>query len=345
MDNAPEITDVRAAHKLDEARLSDYLSKHLEGFSENLRVRQFEGGQSNPTYLLQDDHHQWVLRKKPPGELLKSAHQVEREYRVMHALAGTEVPVPRVDLLCEDDSIIGTPFFVMDMIPGRIIMNPLEGGLEPAHLRALYEDFIGVLASLHNVDYGAVGLAEGFGRPGNYFERQISRWSRQYRASETQAIPEMDRLIEWLPEHIPQDDVTSIVHGDFSIRNMVVHESEAKVRAVLDWELSTIGHPLGDLGQVCYIFHFPDSSEEALRKIGVPAEEELIQLYCDKVGRDEIEGWPFYIAYSLFRLAAISQGVYKRGLDGNAASDRALDQMTGVLRSADAGWEVVEGWR
>lgn len=345
MDNAPEITDVRTAHQLDEPRLSDYLAEHLDGFSGNLQLRQFEGGQSNPTYLLGDTHQQWVLRKKPPGELLKSAHQVEREFRVMHALADSPVPVPRVDLLCEDESIIGTPFFVMEMVSGRIIMSPLEAGLEPAHLHALYEDFIDVLANLHSVDYSSVGLGDGFGRPGNYFERQISRWSRQYRASETHSIPEMDRLIEWLPGNIPEDDVTSIVHGDFSIRNMVVQEGEPKVRAVLDWELSTIGHPLGDLGQVCYLFHFPDSSEENLRKLGVPGEDEILRLYCDKVGRDEIPGWPFYIAYSLFRLAAISQGVYKRGLDGNAASDRALDSMASVQRSANAGWRVVQRWR
>jgi len=307
----------------------------------DLKVRQFEGGQSNPTYLLETGATRWVLRKKPPGQLLKSAHAVEREFKVMNALQGTGVPVPRVDLLCDDESVIGTPFFVMQWIEGRIIMSPLESGIEPSALNAIYRDYMQVLARLHGVDYQAVGLAE-FGRPGNYFARQISRWSDQYRASETDSLPQMDQLIEWLPKNIPDDDATSIVHGDYTIRNMVVHPTDPKVVAVLDWELSTIGHPLGDLAYTCQFFHHSDFSREQIRALGVPDEQELIDLYCAGSGRAGVDHWPFYIAYCKFRLAAISQGVYKRGLDGNAASTAALEQRPHVERSAKIGWLVVE---
>jgi aminoglycoside phosphotransferase (APT) family kinase protein len=342
VDNAPELTEVRAEHKLDETRLGDYLASHLEGFSSELIVRQFEGGQSNPTYLLESGGRRWVLRKKPPGELLKSAHAVEREYRVMHALQKTDVPVPRVDCLCEDESVIGTPFFVMEWVPGRIIMSPLEAGLAPTELNAIYKSYIDVLGRLHSVDHEAVGLGD-FGRPGNYFARQIARWSDQYRASETDPLPDMDRLIEWLQANIPDDDATSIVHGDYTIRNMVIHERDPEVVAVLDWELSTIGHPLGDLAYTCQFYHQSDYSRDQIRAFGVPDEEELIDIYCAHTGRPGVSDWPFYIAYCKFRLAAISQGVYKRGLDGNASSVTALEQRPHVERAARAGWAVVQG--
>ena len=341
MDNAPEITQVRAEHRLDEARLSTYLTEYLPGFTGELTVRQFEGGQSNPTYLLEAADTRWVLRKKPPGQLLKSAHAVEREYRVMHALQETDMPVPRVDVLCEDTSVIGTAFFVMAWVPGRIVMSSLESGIEPSDLNAIYRDYMQVLARLHSVDYKAVGL-EDFGRPGNYFARQISRWSDQYRASETGPLPEMDQLIDWLPKNIPQDDATSIVHGDYTIRNMVVHPTQPKVVAVLDWELSTIGHPLGDLAYTCQFFHHSDYSRQQIRALGVPDEQELIDIYCDRSGRSGVDHWSFYIAYCKFRLAAICQGVYKRGLEGNASSATALEQRPNVERSAKVGWAVVE---
>ena len=251
------------------------------------------------------------------------------------------MPVPRVDVLCEDTSVIGTAFFVMAWVPGRIVMSSLESGIEPSDLNAIYRDYMQVLARLHSVDYKAVGL-EDFGRPGNYFARQISRWSDQYRASETDPLPEMDQLIDWLPKNIPQDDATSIVHGDYTIRNMVVHPTQPKVVAVLDWELSTIGHPLGDLAYTCQFFHHSDYSRQQIRALGVPDEQELIDIYCDKSGRSGVDHWSFYIAYCKFRLAAICQGVYKRGLEGNASSATALEQRPNVERSAKVGWAVVE---
>jgi aminoglycoside phosphotransferase (APT) family kinase protein len=339
--NTPEITEVRAEHVLDEQRLSKYLLAKLDGCGDDLAIRQFEGGQSNPTYLLESGGKRWVLRKKPPGQLLKSAHAVEREYKVMKALQDSEVPVPRMDLLCEDDSVIGTPFFVMEWVDGQIIMSPLESSVAADELNAIFRDYMRILGCLHNVDYEAVGLGR-FGRPGNYFARQISRWSQQYRASETDPIADMDRLIEWLPRNIPEDDASTIVHGDFTIRNMVIANNEPRVLAVLDWELSTIGHPMGDLAYTCQFYHHSGHSREQIRAKGIPDEQELIDIYCRQTGSTAVSDWSFYIAYCKFRLAAISQGVYKRGLDGNASSQAALQFHAIAENWAKAGWAVVE---
>lgn len=341
MSTTPQITEVRAEHVLDERRLKEYLLANLVGCGDDLVVRQFEGGQSNPTYLLESRGSRWVLRKKPPGQLLKSAHAVEREYKVMHALQETDVPVPRMDLICEDDSLIGTPFFVMEWVDGRIIMTPLESGIAPDELNVIYRDYMRVLGCLHSVDYEAIGLGD-FGRPGNYFARQISRWSQQYQASETDSIPEMDRLIEWLPQNIPVDEATSIVHGDYTIRNMVIDKNEPRVIAVLDWELCTIGHPLGDLAYTCAFYHHSDWSREQIRALGVPDEQELIDIYCQQTGRADVSNWSFYIAYCKFRLTAIAQGVYRRGLDGNASSQAALQHHAHAERAAKAGWAVAQ---
>lgn len=341
MKNSPEITQVRTEHQIDEAKLQTYLTDHLDNFSGDLIVRQFEGGQSNPTYLLESNGRRWVMRKKPPGDLLKSAHAVDREYRVMKALQNTDIPVPRMDLLCEDDSIMGTPFFVMEWVEGRIILSSVESGIEPSDVREIYLNYISNLAKLHAVDYKAIGL-EDYGRPGNYFSRQINRWSSQYKASETGTFPEMDKLMEWLPENIPEDDSTSIVHGDYTVRNMVVHSTEPRVLAILDWELSTIGHPLGDLAYACQFFHHSELSRDELHAFGIPREQELIDLYCKISGRPPVSNWAFYIAFCKFRLAAICQGVYKRGLDGNASSATALEQRPVFENSACAGWAVVE---
>lgn len=341
-EHQPELTDVRTEHRLDEGRLEAYLANHLAGFTGPLTVRQFEGGQSNPTYLLEAGGRRWVMRKKPPGELLKSAHAVEREYRVMRALGPTDVPVPRVDLLCEDKSIIGTPFFVMDWVAGRIIMTPLESGLPPEELNAIYRSYISVAAKLHAVDYEAVGLGD-YGRPGNYFARQVNRWTEQYRAAETDPIPEMDQLIEWLPGNIPDDDSSSIVHGDFTIRNMVVSNESPEVIALLDWELSTIGHPIADLAYACQFFYNDELSRDEIKALGVPEEQALIDLYCQQTGRSGVDNWPFYIAFCKFRLTSICQGVYKRGLDGNASSQTALEQRPHAETAARNGWAVVEG--
>ena len=313
----------------------------MNGIIDDLTIRQFEGGQSNPTFLLESADHRWVLRKKPPGVLLKSAHAVEREYRVMKGLGSTNVPVPRMELLCEDESVIGTPFFVMEWVEGRIIMNPLESNLPPDELGAIYRSYISTAAKLHLVDYKQIGLAD-YGRPGNYFSRQISRWTDQYRASETDELQDMEELISWLPNNVPEDETTSIVHGDFTIRNMVMDNRKPEVRAILDWELSTIGHPLGDLAYACQFYYSEDVTRADMRSLGVPDEQELIDLYCELTGRASVDHWAFYIAFCKFRLAAICQGVYKRGLDGNASSQTALEQLENVERASRAGRQILE---
>ena len=340
-----ELVPVRAAHRFDEAALRRYLANHLEGFSGPLDVVQFEGGQSNPTYLLRDETRTYVMRKKPPGELLPSAHAVDREYRVMSALADTEVPVPETYLFCADESIIGTPFFVMERVPGRVLIDPLLPDLRPVDRRALYEHFVEVLAALHRVDHEAVGLGD-FGRPGNYYARQISRWSKQYRASETERIEAMDRLIDWLPENIPESDESGIVHGDYRLGNCIVHPSEPRIVSVLDWELSTLGHPLADLAYCCMGYradtgHTGSFLEIDFAATGIPTEDEFVGRYCRLTGRDEIEHWTFYVAFALFRMAAIVQGVYKRGLDGIASSERAVTFKDVCRLRADQAWSLV----
>jgi aminoglycoside phosphotransferase (APT) family kinase protein len=346
MEGVPELTPVREAHRFDEAALTEYLAKHLAGFAGSLEVRQFEGGQSNPTYLLESAGRRWVLRKKPPGLLLKSAHQVEREYRVMTALRDTGVPVPETHLLCEDESVIGTPFFVMEWVEGRVISSTHLPGLAPADRSALFDDFVRVLATLHGVEPSAVGL-DDFGRPGNYYARQISRWSKQYVASKTDDIPEMDALMEWLPSHVPESDETRIVHGDYRVGNCILHPSEPRVVAVLDWELSTLGHPLGDLAYFCQAWRGEATPGDGLvgmdlAAAGIPTEDEVVARYCELTGRPGIDHWTFYMVFVMFRSAAIVQGVYKRGLDGNASSERAGEYGEVVRRRAEEAWGLVE---
>ena len=341
-ENQPELTEVRAEHQIDVSALITYMRSQLDGITDDFSIRQFEGGQSNPTYLLESGSRRWVLRKKPPGTLLKSAHAVEREYRVMKGLGPTNVPVPKMEMLCEDESVIGTAFFVMEWVEGRIIMQPLESGIAADELNAIYRSYIAVAANLHALDYEAIGLAD-YGRPGNYFSRQISRWTDQYRATETEPIPQMDELIAWLPENIPEDDSTSIVHGDFTIRNMVVATDGSEIKALLDWELSTIGHPLGDLAIACQFFYSDEITRAEIKALGVPEEQALIELYCALTGRSGVDDWAFHIAFCKFRLSAICQGVYKRGLDGNASSQTALEQRPHAQSAAKNGWMVVEG--
>jgi aminoglycoside phosphotransferase (APT) family kinase protein len=342
-----ELTAVRAAHRIDEAALQRYLANNLEGFTGDLTVRQFEGGQSNPTYLLADGAgHEWVMRKKPPGKLLPSAHAVDREYAVMKALAQTDVPVPQMALLCEDDSVVGTAFFVMEKVEGRVLTDVQLPSLKPAERRALYNDFIDTLAKLHTVDYRAVGL-EAFGRPGSYYARQIGRWSKQYEGSRTDDIPAMDHLMRWLPANIPDDDETSVVHGDFRVGNCIIHPTEPRIVAVLDWELSTLGQPLGDVAYCCMGYHGALGSVGSLhgldlKALGIPTEEEFLARYCEKTGRPGIENWTFYIVFALFRIAAIAQGVYKRGLDGIASSERATSFGDACRIRAELAWQMVE---
>ncbi|MEQ9643429.1 MAG: phosphotransferase [Alphaproteobacteria bacterium] len=340
-----QITEVRAAHRIDEKALASYLAERIPGFKGPLVVRQFEGGQSNPTYLLSDGAREWVMRKKPPGKLLPSAHAVDREYRVMKALADTAVPVPKMELLCEDDGVIGTAFFVMEKVEGRVLADVQMPSLTPPERRAIYNDFIDKLAALHSVDYQAVGL-EGFGRPGSYYARQIGRWSKQYEGSKTDQIDAMDRLMEWLPANIPDDDETSIVHGDYRPGNCIIHPSEPRIVAVLDWELSTLGQALGDVAYCCMGYHGNLGTAGNLAAIDhaamdIPTEQEFLARYCEKTGRPGIENWPFYLVFALFRIAAIGQGVYKRGLDGIASSDRAT-QFADVCRiRAEIAWNMV----
>jgi len=347
MSDAPELTPVREAHRFDEHALTAYLESNVPDFEGPVTIRQFEGGQSNPTFRLDTPSARFVMRKQPPGKLLPSAHQVDREYRVMHALANSDVPVPKMFALCEDADVIGTKFYVMEHIEGRLFTDVLLPGLSNAERSAIYEDLARVLAALHGVDPQAVGL-EDFGRPGNYYARQISRWSKQYVASQTEPIEAMDRLMEWLPANIPDSDETVVVHGDYRLGNVLIHPTEPRIVGVLDWELSTLGHPLADLGYICMDYHAPGYSGPGLctpnlHAYGIPEEAELVDAYCRATGRGPIENWSFFVIYNLFRSGAIIQGVYKRGLDGNASSDTAL-QFADVCRArAERAWSLVEG--
>jgi aminoglycoside phosphotransferase (APT) family kinase protein len=340
-----QTTGVRAGHEIDRAALERYLSDHLDGFRGPAEIRQFEGGQSNPTYFLRTTNRDYVLRKKPPGQLLRSAHAVDREYRVMKALAATDIPVPPALHLCDDASVIGTPFFVMGCVAGRVFRQPHLPGVSAADRAAMYTDMAAVLARLHGVDAAAIGLGD-YGKPGNYYARQIGRWSQQYVAARTDEIASMDRLIEWLPAHIPPGDDTSIVHGDYRVENLIFHPTEPRIVAIVDWELSTLGHPLADLAYNCLTYYLP---QEALGRVeevdddrsGLPDERHYVAEYCRRTGRSAIVGWNFYLAFSMFRLASILQGVYARGLQGNAASEYALQRGAAARLIADRAWELV----
>jgi aminoglycoside phosphotransferase (APT) family kinase protein len=331
----PPVRDVVPAHRFDEAALHAFLRARIPEVGHRLEVRQFQGGASNPTFLLTTDGgRRFVLRKKPPGQLLSSAHQVDREYRVMKALEG-QVPVPRMRALCDDPDVIGTSFYVMDYLEGRIFRDATLPGLQPADRAAIYDDLNATLAKLHQVDFEAVGLGD-YGRPGNYFERQVARWTRQYRDAESESIPAMDALIEKLPPRIPKDQSVSIAHGDYRLENVMFHPTENRIIAVLDWELSTIGHPLADIAYNAFLWHSHGASWGSLDGVdfaasGIPTEAEYVAAYCRRTGRSGIEDWPFLLAFSIFRLASISQGVYRRVLAGQAASEREAVNGTPAL--------------
>ncbi len=346
----PNLAPVRQAHAFDEAKLARYMQENVEGFKAPLALLQFEGGQSNPTFHLTDGGgRMYVLRKKPPGKLLPSAHQVDREYRVIKALGDhTDVPVPKAYALCQDDSIIGTAFYLMEFLPGRVIADAKMPGISPADRGKIFDSMNDVLARIHNVDYRAVGLGD-FGREGQYIQRQVSRWSSQYDLARTADVQSMEKLKVWLPAHIPAGDETRINHGDYRLGNTIVHPTEPRVIAVLDWELSTLGHPLADLGYNCMMYHFGEGfgasggyADMDLAAFGIPTEKEYLAAYAQRTHRGAIPDWEFFVAFSLFRLAAIVQGVYKRGLDGNASSESAKQYGDRARAMADLAWSLIE---
>ncbi|WP_394788563.1 phosphotransferase [Rhodoferax sp.] len=344
---------VTGSQVFDEASLSAWLARHLEGFAGPLAVEIFKGGQSNPTYKLITPDQSYVLRAKPGpvAKLLPSAHAIEREFAVMRGLAGTDVPVPRMLCLCEDESIIGRMFYVMEFMPGRVLWDQALPGMQAAERSAIYQEMNRVIAAMHSVRYAEHGLAS-FGKPGNYFERQIGRWSKQYQASITQPIAQMDQLMAWLPAHIPADaqdeSKTRIVHGDYRLDNLVFHAIEPRVLAVLDWELSTLGHPLADFSYHCMCWHIPPGNFRGiagldLAALGIPLESDYIRLYCERTGLASAQAlqadWNFYMAYNLFRLAAILQGIAKRVEDGTASSPQAVASAAGARPLAEMAWD------
>ena len=341
---------VAGRHSFDVSALEAWMRDHVEGYAGLLAVEQFKGGQSNPTYRLEAGGRRYVLRSKPglAAKLLPSAHAIEREYRVMGALGKCGIPVPRMLALCEDESVLGRAFYIMECVEGRVFWEQSLPGLPPLERAAIYDEMNRVIAALHAVDYAAAGLAD-YGKPGNYFARQIARWTRQYQASETEKIPAMDRLIAWLPQHIPAGDETAVVHGDYRMDNLIFHPNEPSVVAILDWELSTLGHPLADFSYNCMGWHIPPAQFRGiagldLAALGIPSEQAYIEQYCRRTGREGIasQHWDFYLAYNLFRIAAILQGVMKRALDGIAASQQALDAGRRAGPLAEIGWRFAK---
>jgi aminoglycoside phosphotransferase (APT) family kinase protein len=316
----------------------------VDDFRGEVVIAQFQGGQSNPTYRIDADGRRYVLRRKPPGVLLPSAHAIEREYRVMDALADTQVPVPRMLALCEDAGVIGTPFYLMDHVEGRVLWDPTLPGMTAAARAAHYDELNRVIAALHRVDVGAVGLGD-FGRQGQYVERQIARWSKQYAAAGIAPIPAMDRLLEWLPRHVPPGDETSIVHGDYRIDNVIFHPSEPRVLAVLDWELSTLGHPLSDFAYQMMTWRLTPAQFRGmagcdLAALGIPDERAYIDTYCRRTGRSGIPDFEFYLIFNMFRIAAILHGVLARAPHGNAASDDAVVTGGRARLVAEVAWTM-----
>ncbi len=333
------------AHRFDTRALAAYLAEHIDGFTGDCSVEQFLGGQSNPTFLVEDPSGRYVLRKKPPGKLLPSAHAVDREYRVISALADTSVPVPRARLLCEDDGVIGQMFYVMDYVPGRVFTERDMPGPSAAERSAMVQSLVGVLGALHAVDHEGAGLAD-FGKPSAYVARQVARWGKQYEASKVEDCAPMDDVIAWLAANDPGDEQASIVHGDYRPGNVIFDNDSPQVAAVLDWELSTIGHPLADLGYFLMPWRldaetFPNGIRGLdLDALGFPPEDAVLASYSEAAGRTETPNIDFYVVFSMFRLAAILAGVLRRGLDGNASDPRAVEQGRGYRRFAECAWQI-----
>jgi aminoglycoside phosphotransferase (APT) family kinase protein len=341
---------VHERQRFDTGALAAWLASHVDGFAGPLDIEQFAGGQSNPTFKLVTPSRSFVMRAKPgpAAKLLPSAHAIEREYRVMDALAATDVPVARMLALCEDESVIGRAFYVMEFVDGRVLWDPSLPGMTQAERAAIYDETNRVIAALHTVDAEAAGLAS-YGKPGNYFERQIGRWSKQYVASQTEDIDAMNRLIDWLPRHLPpqSERKASVVHGDFRLDNLIFHRDEPRVLAVLDWELSTLGDPLADFAYHCMAWHVDPSQFRGIAgldwaSLGIPDEAAYVARYCERTGFT-IEGdWNFYLAYNMFRLAAILQGIMKRVADGTAASAQAVDAGRRARPMAELAWRYAQ---
>jgi len=343
MNETEEFTGTMAVtdrHRFDTARLVAWMREHVDDFRGPLEIEQFRGGQSNPTFRLSSGGRRYVLRRKPPGKLLPSAHAVDREYRVITALRDTDVPVARSHALCLDETVIGTAFYIMDCVEGRIFWDPTLPDLAPAQRRPVYAAMNAVIAALHQIDYAALGLSD-FGRPGNYFKRQIDRWTKQYRASETEKIEAMDRLIDWLPQHLPPDDETSIVHGDYRLDNMIFHPTEPRVLAVLDWELSTTGDPMADFTYLLMQWTMPGLANADLKALNIPSMEEAAQIYCNVTG-SAVPDLNWYFAYNLFRLAGITQGIAGRIRDGTAANAKAIESAKRTVPLSKASWEYAQ---
>ncbi len=336
--------DVAALQTWLQANLAPELRESLG----TITVEQFKGGQSNPTYKIHTAHGALVMRAKPgpAAKLLPSAHQIEREYAVMTALAKADVPVPKTLAICTDESIIGRAFFIMTCVEGRILWDPALPDFSNADRAAIFDEMNSVMARLHSVDYAAIGLSD-YGKPGNYFARQIARWTKQYRASETETIEAMDKLMEWLPANIPAGEETTIVHGDYRLDNFIFHPTEPRILAILDWELSTLGHPLADFAYHCMVWKVPPNTFRGLAGIdllalGIPGMDEYIAAYCKRTGRAGIENFDYYLAYNLFRMAGILQGIMKRVVDGTAASDQALAMGKAARPLAELGWKMAQ---
>lgn len=338
-------------HRVNEEALTHYLEAHLTGFRGPLQIEIFKGGQSNPTYRIQAASGLYVMRAKPGpvSKLLPSAHAIEREFRVLSALAGTDVPVARVFCLCEDESVIGRAFYVMQLVQGRVLWEQSLPGMTPMARGEIYDEMNRVLACLHRVEPARVGLAD-FGKPGNYFARQIARWTRQYQASETRSIDAMNRLMAWLPTRVPDDDTTTIVHGDYRLDNLIFDPNQPRILAILDWELSTLGHPLADFSYHCMSWHIPPGHFRGiaglnLAELGIPSEQAYIERYCQRTQRDPdqvMAHWDFYLAYNLFRLAAILQGIVKRVAEGTASNTQAPASADRVEPLAQIGWRIAQ---
>lgn len=340
--------EVREQHRFDESSLLNWMKNNVDGFSGPLSIEQFKGGQSNPTYKLITPGHSYVMRRKPPGQLLKSAHAVDREYRVITALHGAGFPVARTYGLCTDESVIGTWFYVMDCVEGRVIWDTSFPDVPKTERAAYFDAMNATLAQLHTIDHEKIGLGD-YGKTGNYFERQIGRWSKQYLADEAAGrVADMDKLVEWLPSHIPAGDESTIVHGDFRCDNMIFHPSEPRVLAVLDWELSTLGHPLADFTYHLMMYRMPPGITAGLvgtdlAAAGIPSEQEYVARYCERTGRDGIENLSFYLSFNMFRLAAILHGIKGRVARGTAASAHAKQMASFVEPLAEMALKQTQG--